>query len=388
MGYTCSFDCSCRVKKSGVGGYLYHLYRDLYEEQNHSNENIKSELTKDNISLVYDDESGGLKHPENVEELNKLLFNDVKAYENAGGKIRKDAVYLRPIMMELGNGFYDDFPQGLDDKHKELDLMYNWACNTWGKENVRGVVCHLDEVDSERNSKPHVHTVFLVSSVREAEDGTLTMNQKNIINGKGHLKSLHKSFRAYMKDCGLDVRMENLENSHPHYKDDEYKRMKDWERDLDGRETQVAERETKQATIQATQEAIRQKQVEATEINRRNKAYLDKVKAKLDQRAQKLKVDTENWEREKKATKARLETEIAKTQAEREALREAREVLYSKSEVLDGLTRQKFLQDAERKAKEAYERKLAEARKRSIAQVMAKGEVVLSPAENFGKELF
>ena len=239
MAYTCSMDCSVRVKKSGVSGYLHHLYRDLYGDYNHSNKNINKELTENNLSLVYDDELGELVHPANIDELKEKLFADVTAYENAGNTIRKDAVYLRPVMMELGNGFYEDMPDGVKgadgDDHTEIDYMYEWACKTWGKENIRGLVCHMDEVHDDIGQEIHPHVTFLVSSIREDGKGNLSMNQKHIINGKNHLKSLHKSFRSFMKDKGLDIQMENLPTSHPHYKDEEYKQWQDTKKEQDAR---------------------------------------------------------------------------------------------------------------------------------------------------------
>ena len=239
MSYTCSMDVSCRVKKSGVSGYLHHLYRDLYGDYNHSNKNINKQLTENNISLVYDDELGELVHPKNVDELKEKLFADITAYENAGNTIRKDAVYLRPVMMELGNGFYEDMPDGITgsdgDGYAEIDYMYEWACKTWGKENIRGVVCHMDEEHKDIGQEIHPHVTFLVSSIREDDEGNMSMNQKHIINGKSHLKSLHKSFRSFMKDKGLDIQMENLPTSHPHYKDEEYKQWQDTKKVQDER---------------------------------------------------------------------------------------------------------------------------------------------------------
>ena len=223
MAYTCSMDCSVRVKKSGVSGYLHHMFRELYEESNHSNKSINNALTEDNVSLVYDDEIGDHVPVKSKSHLKEKMFSDLRAYEEQHGTLRKDAVWIRPIVMQLGNGFYDEFPDGIsddDDEHNaEISYMYEWACNTWGKENIRAVSVHMDET--------HPHVTFLMSAVREDDDGNLTMNQKSIINGKNHLRSLHKSYRSFMKDKGLDVELQTQDTSRPHYKDEEYKKIQD-----------------------------------------------------------------------------------------------------------------------------------------------------------------
>lgn len=232
--YTCSYDVSVRVKKSGVTGYLRHLYRDVYadENYNHSNKNIDVKLTKNNSSLIYDDKLHALRHPKDPNDLKKSLLNDIEDFKEKTGKtIRKDAVYLRPVMMELGNGFYRDHPNGFNGKNDEIRYMYQWACNTWGAENVRGMVTHKDEVHGHKGHEGEInpHVVFLISPIRK-KNGKLSMDQKNIINGKSHLSKLHQSFRSFMRDKGIDVQMENQESSHPHYNDDEYKQIQDLKR--------------------------------------------------------------------------------------------------------------------------------------------------------------
>lgn len=285
-------DVSCRVKKSGVSGYLHHLYRDMYGDYNHSNKNINKQLTENNLSLVYDDELGELVHPKNVDELKEKLFADVTAYKNAGNTIRKDAVYLRPVMMELGNGFYEDMPDGVTgadgDEHTEIDYMYEWACKTWGKENIRGVVCHMDEEHKDIGQEIHPHVTFLVSSIREDDEGNLSMNQKHIINGKKHLKSLHESFRSFMKDKGLDIKMENLPTSHPHYKDEEYKQWQDTKKKQDAREQELqeqAEKNRRDAEQNAKDaEVLKAKITQYTELIERIKTKNEQKKSQALQR--------------------------------------------------------------------------------------------------------
>lgn len=294
MSYTCSMDASLRVKKTGVSGYLHHLFRDLYEDYekyNYSNKNIDTARTSENLSLVYDDDTGELVRPSSPEEMKEKLLRDVKAYSeqytaNTGKAVRADAVYLRPLMFQLGSGFYDDFPEGVEledgDKHGECDYILEWARLTWGEENIRGVSVHMDET--------HPHMVLLVSAVRENADGKLTMNQKSIINGDKHLTSLHKSFRSFMKDKGLDVRLENLETSHPHYDDDKYKEIMERERGLDEREQKVAEQE---------------------ELVRKGKKYVKNELKKLEEGKSALEQEKADFEQEKQTYNQEINAALA-----------------------------------------------------------------------------
>lgn len=235
MSYTLSMDASVRVKKNGMGNYFRHIYRELYPDAKHENENIDPMLTMNNISLVYDDEKGDLVKLENVDDLKKIT-SDIETYSESH-TIRSDACYLRPLMLQLGSGFYQDHPKGVSvDGINEFGLMYQWACSVWGKERIRGVSIHRDEVHHHEGHEGEIspHMVLLISPV----DGE-SMSQKNIINGKKHLKALHGSFRQFMADRGLDIQIENLETSAPHRKDAEYKAFKDKQRELKAKEIEL-----------------------------------------------------------------------------------------------------------------------------------------------------
>ncbi len=235
MSYTLSMDASVRVKKYGMGNYFRHIYRELYPDAKHENENIDPMLTMNNISLVYDDEKGDMVKLENVDDLKKIT-SDIETYSESH-TIRSDACYLRPLMLQLGSGFYQDHPKGVSvDGTNEFGLMYQWACSVWGKERIRGVSIHRDEVHHHEGHEGEIspHMVLLISPV----DGE-SMSQKNIINGKKHLKALHGSFRQFMADRGLDIQIENLETSAPHRKDAEYKAFKDKQRELKAKEIEL-----------------------------------------------------------------------------------------------------------------------------------------------------
>ena len=225
MGYTMSMDASVRIKRHGMGGYLRHMFRDCYEAEgihlNHANDNIDPERTADNVSLIYDDEIGDLRPPRNHAEIGQAILAPLDKIE---GTLRKDAVVIRPIIFQLGNGYYDDYPDGTEDEegnpHTEFDRVYEWACNQWGKSRIRAVSIHMDE------SNPHME-LMLTGVSKDPITGKYSNNQKSIINGAADLKRLHRSLRNYMIESGYDVEIENQPNSHPHYKDAEYKRMQD-----------------------------------------------------------------------------------------------------------------------------------------------------------------
>lgn len=251
MGYTISMDASLKIKKSGMGGYLRHMFRDQYEaegiELNHSNENIDPERTADNVSLIFDDDAYELRPPKNHKEIKRAIMAPM---DNIEGTIRKDAVVVRPIVFQLGNGYYDDFPDGTEDEegnpHTEFDHIYEWACNQWGKDRIRAVSIHMDETN------PHME--LMVTGVhKDPITGDYKNNQKSIINGAADLKRLHRSLRNYMIDAGYDIEIENQPNSHPHYKDAEYKRMQDQKKATEA--AYKAAEATKQQTVRELQAA-------------------------------------------------------------------------------------------------------------------------------------
>lgn len=225
MGYSMSFDASLKVKSADAKGLLKHNFRDVDKkngiEVNHANENIKSELTGNNKSFYYDSETGKHKRCSDTNQIVDALDERLATVKKP---LRKDAVVLRPFILQLDPQWYRDNP---DSKKNPLGDAMDWANEVFGKENIVGLSSHEDE------ENPHIHVMFTPVT----EDGRLS--QKDWFTGPDALRKMHESLRSHMNDCGYDVDMKNRKpgkhakrmsvNEYKDYKDleNERKRLAD-----------------------------------------------------------------------------------------------------------------------------------------------------------------
>lgn len=196
MVYTMSFDASPKVQRGGVGGYLHHTARDVDKEQGcevrHSNQDIDAARTMDNVTLVADG-AGGWKQCEDVSEIEAALDARLSCVKKP---LRKDAVVLRPLVMQLDPAWYAAH-QSDDEREQAANDMLEWAADTFGAENLIAVSLHNDE------NAPHLH----IALCPVTEDGRLS--QKDWFSGPAALRKMHQDLRQWMTDAGYEIEMQN-----------------------------------------------------------------------------------------------------------------------------------------------------------------------------------
>lgn len=192
MGYTMSLDVSCKVSRAEVRGYLQHTARDVDRvngvEVRHSNEDIDTSRTDRNITKVLMPDGTYQQCTDSsqlVEALERRL-RDVKK------PLRKDAVVLRPVLLQLDPAWYRD-NQDESARKGSYNKMLKWAQDEYGRNNMIGFSVHLDE------SNPHLH--ILVTPV--TDDGRLS--QKDWYSGPAALREMHQELREHMRSEGFDV---------------------------------------------------------------------------------------------------------------------------------------------------------------------------------------
>lgn len=196
MGYTMSFDASVKVQRGSVAGFLHHTARDVDKEQGcevrHSNQDIDAARTLDNATLVSDG-AGGWKQCEDVSEIEAALDARLKDVKKP---LRKDAVVLRPLILQLDPDWYAAHQSGPEREQAANDML-DWAAGTFGAENLISVSLHNDE------NAPHLHVLFCPVT----EDGRLS--QKDWFGGPAQLREMHQDLRQHMTDAGYEIEMEN-----------------------------------------------------------------------------------------------------------------------------------------------------------------------------------
>lgn len=196
MSYTVSFDASVKVKSGDVRGWLIHVERDVelkasYEHE-HSNPDIDPDLTPDNITWVYDADADSYHVSQKRGEVQRAIDRRLR---NVAKPFRRDAVVMRPLILQMDPDWYDGKTD--EEKLKCEETMINWAIGTFGAKNLPVVSLHQDE------GSRGLHLGF----VPVTDDGRLS--QKDWFKSPATLRKMHQDFRKYMKDAGYDVVQEN-----------------------------------------------------------------------------------------------------------------------------------------------------------------------------------
>lgn len=196
MGYSLSMDASVKIKMGDVNGLLNHNARDIDKENGieiaHSNPDIDSARTEENETYYYDYEDEGFNLCTDKKQITDALqkrLSDVKK------PLRKDAVVLRPLLLQLDPEYYKEHPD--EDINESMDAMLEWAYITFGEHNLISTSIHNDETN------PHMHVLFCPVT----DDGRLS--QKDWFTNPTALKQMHQDFRQYMTDKGYDIDMQN-----------------------------------------------------------------------------------------------------------------------------------------------------------------------------------
>lgn len=196
MSYTVSFDASIKCKKNDLKGLLNHIERGSIDKKvNHKNPNINSEETEKNINFYFDKNQNNFSECTDLSQIETALNDRLKEVKKP---LRKDAVIVRPLILQLDPEYYRDYE---DEDNESIDTMIEWACNTFGKENIIGGSLHLDE------ASPHLHLLFTPVT----DDGRLS--QKDWFTSPKSLADMHNSLREHMADNGYDIEMKRKKTS-------------------------------------------------------------------------------------------------------------------------------------------------------------------------------
>ena len=237
MSYTLSFDASLKIKKNNVKGLLNHMFRDITDTFiNHSNETIDADLTCNNQSLYYNQEKQCFEKCTDISQIENSLKQRLSTVKKP---LRKDAVICRGIILQLDPQWYED--NGYDPENTTNADMVQWACETFGEQNIIGLSIHEDETN------PHIHILFAPVT----EDGRLS--QKDWFKNPASLRQMHEDFKKHMKQKGYDISFDK-QPKRKHMSVDEYKTFKEaedkvselreWEKDLKLRNNKLTREET------------------------------------------------------------------------------------------------------------------------------------------------
>ena len=202
-----TFDASLKVKRAGghTNGLLRHIARDADEAAGyafaHANPNIDPDLTRVNETFV-NDRDGGFRKLLSID--GRPPSDELSDYLDARlatvrGPLRKDAVVLRPLILQLDPKWFDDHNRdwrvnGLNAEARRYTAeSLKWAIEEFGQDNIVGGSLHCDEV----NPQLHVLVIPMTS------DGRLS--QKDFFKGPGDLRRQHKQLRDQMEAVGYDV---------------------------------------------------------------------------------------------------------------------------------------------------------------------------------------
>lgn len=239
MEYTISFDASLKIKKGQEKGYINHLARDVFDNENgyslqHSNENINSKLTNENQTFV-NDGNGGFKEMESIKEATDYLDERLDTVKK---KLRKDAVIARPLIVQLDKEYVEK--HGEDGVINGLNYAFDWVTTEFGVDNIVCASLHMDETN------PHMHIMFTPVT----EDGRLS--QKDWFKSPATLRKQHDDLRKHMQDNGYNATNQRVTGGRKGLPIDEFKtfmtmqdkitEMVDKELELVGKEKALKER--------------------------------------------------------------------------------------------------------------------------------------------------
>ena len=281
MAYTLSFDASAKVQRGAVAGLLHHVGRDVDRQQGrevrHANQDIDASRTAGNMTMVADG-NGNWRACRSLDEIGAAL--DARLAD-VGKPLRKDAVVLRPLVLQLDPEWYAAH-QGEDEQQAAAWAMMDWASDTFGASNLVYIARHGDE------ASPHLHIGFCPVT----DDGRLS--QKDWFSSPAALRAMHKDFREYMAGRGYDIDMANRKPG-KHAKRlgvQEYKDFRELERqraELEAAEARIRAQEAAAAAdraqadreLQETRRA-RQEAQEAAAAAKADRDALDAARARVE----------------------------------------------------------------------------------------------------------
>lgn len=314
MGYTMSFEASVKVQRGQVSGLLRHNGRDVDKAQGrevrHANQDIDPARTADNETLVSDGQ-GSWRSCGDLGEIEAALDARLQA---VGKPLRKDAVVLRPLVLQLDPAWYAAH-QSDGEREQAASDMLEWAADTFGAENIIYASLHNDE------NAPHLHIGFCPVT----EDGRLS--QKDWFSGPAQLRKMHQDLRQHMTDAGYDIDMENRKPG-KHAKRMSVQEYKDFQ-DL---QTEARKIDTQQGQLDRWAGRLHEEQADLQEQRRQ----LDEERKAVEAREKAV----EARERLLEAKEAKLSTEAQK------AAEEAVEAVIAGRVKSDGKSRREAAKEA------------------------------------------
>ena len=170
------------LRKNQVKKINLHDKRGENDKRKHSNKNIDTRKSKDNITLI--DRGNAVKF---VDELIKRDYNS----RTKTGKLRKikdDAIHAVTAVVQLGGVLGAEYPQNDKHKIKALEQAHEELVEMFGEKNVIHSAIHLDETN------PHLHFSFVPLS----KSGKLSVAE--VIGDRSELKNKHSKFLKNMQD--------------------------------------------------------------------------------------------------------------------------------------------------------------------------------------------
>lgn len=205
-----------KIKYKNAKQIVYHDCRDL-EKDKHKKINLKAEtidpnLTKFNQTIIYDQEKKTYYKPKKISEVFDEMdkrFSNVQGRKKTDGTyspVRKDAVCMREIVVQLGNqdnSYYqkykNDFSKIVNDQ--SFKDMIGFINQTF-QGHVLYASIHLDE-GTKNDHHPHLHVGL--DTVYKDKDNVKHFNQKKLFSSPARLKRQHKQFYEYMRKRGYNV---------------------------------------------------------------------------------------------------------------------------------------------------------------------------------------
>lgn len=299
MDYTISFDASLKIKKGQEKGYINHLARDVFDNENgyslqHSNENINSKLTNENQTFV-NDGNGGFKEMESIKEATDYLDERLGTVKK---KLRKDAVIARPLIVQLDKEYVEK--HGEDGVINGLNYAFDWVTTEFGVDNIVCASLHMDETN------PHMHIMFTPVT----EDGRLS--QTDWFKSPATLRKQHDDLRKHMQDNGYNATNQRVTGGRKGLPITEYKAFMS----MSDKITKIVDRELE---LEDKEIALKGRKTDLEERNKDIDALALKIELNAKEKAQRVIDEAQSVADE---TRKRAEATLREAQERAEAIEE------------------------------------------------------------------
>lgn len=184
-----------KVKASGVTGIQIHDQREK-DGTSHTNKDIDWSKTKENISLI-----------EQNERFRTAVSKRISAL-NLKRKPRSDATVMCQCLVTSDNAFFDKMSRSEQTEYFKQSL--DFIKKRYGENNLVSATIHYDE------RTPHMHVNF----VPVTEDGRLSA--KDLFSPKS-LRTLQDDYNRFVRENGHDLQRGEIDSKTKHLEVEEYK---------------------------------------------------------------------------------------------------------------------------------------------------------------------